>query len=215
MVQFKREGDFAMAKTTPVPEVNIDELRDAIRGEYREVAHTPDKGFHFHTGRALTAVVEYRDEWLEGIPEHAVESFAGTGNPFSMGLMQPGERVVDLGCGAGIDSLVAAKQVGEKGAVVGIDMTDEMLAKARDCAGELGWSQVEFRRGFLEEIPVEDGWADVVISNGVINLCPDKAGVFAEIHRVLKPGGRIQAGDILVARSVSESAKQKIDLWTG
>jgi len=204
-----------MAQTAPVPDVDLDQLRDAIRDEYREVAHSPNKGFHFHTGRTLTRVTEYRDEWLEDIPEHAVASFAGTGNPFSMGLLQPGERVVDLGCGAGIDSLIAAKQVGEKGAVVGIDMTDDMLEKARDCAGQLGWPQVEFRSGLLEQIPVEDGWADVVISNGVINLCPDKAGVFGEIRRVLKPGGRIQAGDILVAKSVSEEAKRKIDLWTG
>ena len=202
-------------RSTPVPDVDLDELRDAIRGEYREVAHQPGKGFHFHTGRKLAEVVEYRTDWLEGVPERAVESFAGTGNPFSMGLLKAGERVVDLGCGAGIDSFVAARQVGKSGSVIGVDMTDEMVEKARACAADGDWPQLEFRRGYLEQIPVEDGWADVVISNGVLNLCPDKGGVFGEILRVLKPRGRIQIGDILVDRPVSEGAKRKIDLWTG
>jgi len=159
--------------------------------------------------------VGYREDWLEGIPERAIECFAGTGNPFSMGELQAGERVVDLGSGAGIDSLIAAKQVGNFGSVIGIDMTEEMVEKARGCAAETGWPQVEFRQGYLEQLPVEDGWADVVISNGVVNLCPDKAGVFGEILRVLKPGGRMQIGDIMVAKPVSAEAKRKIDLWTG
>jgi len=197
-----------------VPDVNLDELREAIRDEYREVARSPGKGFHFHTGRKLAGIVEYREAWLDGVPEPAIESFAGTGNPFSMGEMKPGERVVDLGCGAGIDSFIAARQVGPRGAVLGVDMTEAMLDKARAAAGD-DWPQLGFRRGYLEQIPAEDGWADVVISNGVINLCPDKAGTFAEIHRVLRPGGRMQVGDILVARAVSEGARRKIDLWTG
>ena len=192
-----------------------EQLREAIRGEYREVAHSPQKGFHFHTGRRLAGVVEYRDEWLESVPESVLESFAGTGNPFSMGLLSSGERVVDLACGAGIDSFIAAAQVGTSGVVVGIDMTDEMLDKGRRAREVAGIDHLEFRRGYLENVPVEDAWADVVISNGSINLSPDKATVFDEIYRVLKPGGCIQIGDIMVHETVSDKAKADIDLWTG
>jgi SAM-dependent methyltransferase len=190
-------------------------LRQEIRNEYREVARDPDRGFHFHTGRTLARLVEYRDEWLEGVPEPVISRFAGTGNPFSARLLEPGERVVDLGCGAGIDSFIAARLVGAEGAVVGIDMTPEMLDTARAAKAETGIEQLEFRQGYLEQLPVEDEWADVVISNGVINLCPDKGATFREIHRVLKPGGRLQIADILVSRPVSNAAKQRIDLWTG
>lgn len=190
-------------------------LRDEIKKEYRAVAKDPDKGFHFHTGRRLARIVEYKDEWLDGIPESVVGSFAGTGNPFSIQLLQAGEKVVDLGCGAGIDSFIAANQVGASGAVVGIDMTEEMLDKARQARDEANLPQLRFELGYLEQLPLADGWADVVISNGVVNLCPNKAGAYAEIFRVLKPGGRIQIGDIMVHREVPESAKQKIDLWTG
>jgi ubiquinone/menaquinone biosynthesis C-methylase UbiE len=204
-----------MSEATPVPDVDLGELREAIQCEYREVARSPQKGFHFHTGRRLTEIVEYRDEWLEGIPASVVECFAGTGNPFSVASLQPGERVVDLGCGAGIDSFVAAKQVGPTGAVIGIDMTPEMLDKARRAREDTGLTQVEFREGYLEELPVEDGWADVVISNGVVNLCPDKMQAYGEILRVLKPGGRMQIADIMVDKPVSQEAKRKIDLWTG
>jgi SAM-dependent methyltransferase len=195
------------------PDRNV--LREEIRNEYREVARHPDRGFHFHTGRRLARIVEYADEWLEGIPESVISRFAGTGNPFSMGSLAPGELVVDLGCGAGIDSFIAARQVGSTGAVVGVDMTREMLDTAEAARDEAGIEQLEFRHGFLEQLPVDDGWADVVISNGVVNLCPDKEAAFREIHRVLKPGGRIQIADILVSRPVSDSAKQRIDLWTG
>jgi SAM-dependent methyltransferase len=190
-------------------------LRQEIRNEYREVARDPDRGFHFHTGRTLARLVEYRDEWLEGVPEPVISRFAGTGNPFSVRLLEPGERVVDLGCGAGIDSFIAARLVGAEGAVVGIDMTPEMLDTARAAKADTGIEQLDFRQGYLEQLPVEDGWADVVISNGVINLCPDKGATFREIHRVLKPGGRLQIADILVSRPVSNAAKQRIDLWTG
>jgi len=200
----------------PIPaDLDVGTLRHEIQKEYREVAAHPDKGFHFHTGRALAKIVHYREEWLAKVPEEVLASFAGTGNPFSMGEMKPGEKVVDLGCGAGIDSFIAASQVGPAGAVFGIDMTPEMLDKARNAAAQAKLSQLEFRQGYLEEVPLPDDWADVVISNGVVNLCPDKAGAFREIHRVLKPGGRIQIGDILVSKPVSESAKKKIDLWTG
>ncbi len=198
-----------------VVDVELETLRDAVRAEYDVVASDPDQGFHFHTGRTLTNIVGYRDEWLEGVPESAIESFAGTGNPFAMGALAIGERVVDIGSGGGIDSLIAAGMVGADGAVVGVDMTVSMLERARGAASEAGIGNVEFREAFMEELPVEDGWADVVISNGVLNLTPDKPGTLAEISRVLRPGGRLQIADILVTRPVSSEAKQRIDLWTG
>jgi SAM-dependent methyltransferase len=198
------------------PKLDLDTLRQAIQEEYTEVASHPEKGFHFHTGRPLARMLEYQDEWLEGIPESAIESFAGTGNPFSLGELRPGDRVVDVGCGAGIDSLVAAKKVGPEGRVIGVDMTPSMLEKARHAAEEARLENiVEFREGYAEALPVEDGWANVVISNGVLNLMPDKDAALEEMSRVLKPGGRLQIGDILVQKAVPEEAKRKIDLWTG
>jgi arsenite methyltransferase len=201
--------------TLEEPRLDVDVLRDAIQEEYAEVATDPEKGFHFHTGRPLARMLEYADEWLTGIPESSVASFAGTGNPFSLGELRPGERVVDVGCGAGIDSLIAAKKVAPEGRVIGVDMTPSMLEKARRAARETGLENVEFREGYAEALPVEDGWADVVISNGVLNLMPDKAAALEEMSRVLKPEGRLQIGDILVQKAVPESAKRKIDLWTG
>ena len=206
------ETTFPAAATV---DVDTDEVREAIKAEYSEVAASPDKGFHFHTGRTLAGIVGYEDEWLEGIPEKAIESFAGTGNPFAMGELQAGERVVDIGSGAGIDSLIAGKMVGGEGKVIGVDMTPEMLAKARGAAAQAGMSQVEFVDGFMEELPAADGWADVIISNGVFNLSPNKPAVLREMFRVLRPGGRLQLADIMVEKEVSAAAKQKIDLWTG
>jgi arsenite methyltransferase len=197
------------------PELDVDTLRRAIREEYAEVAANPERGFHFHTGRPLARMLEYADEWLEGLPESSIESFAGTGNPFSLGELRPGESVVDVGCGAGIDSLIAAKKVGPDGRVIGVDMTPSMLEKARQGAKEAGLKNVEFWEGYAEELPIVDGWADVVISNGVLNLMPDKSAALEEVSRVLKPNGRLQIGDILVQKVVPESAKRKIDLWTG
>lgn len=190
-------------------------LRKAIQDEYRDVAEHPDKGFHFHTGRRLTHLVGYRNEWLTGVSERAIESFAGTGNPFAMGELCEGEAVVDVGSGGGIDSLVAARMVGPTGRVVGVDMTPAMLKRARAAAAESGLENVEFREAYMEELPVPDGWADVVISNGVLNLTPDKQKTLGEMFRVLRPGGRLQIADILVSRAVPEGAKKKIDLWTG
>jgi len=143
-----------------------------------------------------------------------VESFAGVANPLSLRPLAKGERVVDVGSGAGFDSLVAAHLVGPGGQVIGIDMTEEMLAKSRSTARKLAQSNVEFREGLAERLPVEDGWADVVISNGVINLCPDKRAVFSEIYRVLRPGGRLQFADIANGKPVPESAMRIVDLWT-
>jgi len=195
--------------------LNVDFLRGEIQREYREVAVRPDKGFHFHTGRKLAGILDYEDSWLAAVPEDVLASLAGTGCPFRMGELRSGERVVDLGCGAGADSIIAASQVGPGGHVVGIDMTEEMLQKAHAAGEKAGWTQLEFRKGYLEDLPVADGWADVVISNGVVNLCPDKARAFREIFRVLRPGGRLQIADIMVHKPVSEKARQNVDLWTG
>lgn len=194
---------------------DLGELRTAIQEEYETVAREPHRGFHFHTGRPLARMLGYEEEWLEGIPESAIESFAGTGNPFSLGPIQSGERVLDIGCGAGIDSLIAAKMVGPGGEVIGVDMTSAMLEKARKSADEASFDQVEFRHGFGEELPVPDTWADVVISNGVLNLMPDKTAALEEMARILKPAGRLQIGDILVQKAVPQDAKSDISLWTG
>jgi SAM-dependent methyltransferase len=203
------------ATTTRRPDVDLDRLRKAIRDEYSEVALRPEQGFHFHTGRPLSHILGYRDEWLEELPEPALESFAGTGNPFSLGDLQPGERVVDVGSGAGLDSLIAARMVAPGGMVVGVDMTPAMLDKARRAARDSGLPNVEFRQGYMEDMPVEDGWADIVISNGVLNLAPDKPAALAEMARVLRPSGRLQIADILVQKAVPDIAKRNIDLWTG
>lgn len=202
-----------MSDKVATPDVDISYLRTAVQREYAEVAKNPNKGFHFHTGRTLAEILEYPASQLKDLPESVIESLAGTGNPFSLGEIRPGERVVDIGCGAGFDTFIAAGFVGPEGCVVGVDMTPAMLEKARAAAA--GFPQIEFKEGFAEELPVPDGWADVIISNGVINLCPDKNHVFAEMHRKLKPGGRIQIGDILVQKPVPEAAKLEIDLWTG
>jgi arsenite methyltransferase len=195
--------------------LNLESLRDAVREEYEAVALKPEQGFHFHTGRPLAQKLGYEETWLRGIPERSIESFAGTGNPFSMGVIQPGEHVVDVGSGAGIDSLIAAHMTGVDGQVIGVDMTPAMLQKARKSIAEAGLKQVEFREGFGEELPVPDEWADVVISNGVLNLMPDKSVVLREMHRALKPGGRLQIADIMVQKEVPESAKRNLELWTG
>ena len=190
-------------------------LRFAIQKEYEQVALEPERGFHFHTGRPLARLLGYPDAWLERIPECAIESFAGTGNPFSLGELKPGDRIVDVGSGAGIDSLIAARMVAPQGKVIGVDMTPAMLDKARQATEESGLLNVDFRMGYAERMPIEDGWADVIISNGVLNLMPDKQAALKEMARVLRPGGRIQIGDILVQKEVPEDARQQIDLWTG
>ena len=195
--------------------VDPDTLREQVRIKYREVATEPNRTFHFHTGRPLAARLGYDPAAVDALPDRAVESFAGVGNPFTLRRLQPGESVVDVGSGAGFDSFIAAGQVGATGRVTGVDMTAEMLTKSRATATELGYAQIEFRDGLAEAIPVEDGWADAVISNGVINLCADKQAVFAEIRRVLKPGGWLQFADIANGRPVPEGALRDIDLWTG
>jgi SAM-dependent methyltransferase len=195
--------------------LDVRQLRNAIQEEYTAVATHPQQGFHFHTGRPVARLLGYADEWLDGIPERSIASFAGTGNPFSMGTLDPGERVVDVGCGAGIDSLIASRMVGTDGKVIGVDMTPAMLEHARTSAHEAGSPNVEFRSGYAEALPVEDGWADVVISNGVLNLFPDKLAGLQEMARVLGPTGRIQIGDISVQKALGENSKRNIDLWKG
>jgi arsenite methyltransferase len=197
------------------PKIFLETLRSEVTQEYAKVAQYPQLGFHFHTGRRLARMLDYQEEWLEGFPEAAIESFAGTGNPFNMGLLNPGERVVDAGCGAGLDSLIASIMVGSEGEIIGVDMTAEMIEKARKNAHAIGARNAFFMEGLIEELPVPDGWADIVISNGAINLAPDKPAVFRELNRVLKPGGRLQVADILVEKPIPDSAKRNIDLWAG
>lgn len=195
--------------------LNLNDLRNAIRDEYFTVACKPNRGFHFHTGRKLTRILGYADEWLEDIPELSIESFAGTGNPFSIQRITPGENVVDVGSGSGMDSLIAAKKTAPGGQVIGVDMTRVMVDKATVSADRVGFDNVVFRLGFAEDLPIEDEWADVVISNGVLNLTPDKSATLREMERVLKPGGRLQIGDIVVQKPVPLKSKQKPKLWTG
>lgn len=195
--------------------VELEALREAIRVEYSAVAIDPAAGYHFHAGRGLTTTLGYKDEWLEGIPEESIAALVGTGNPFALGAINPGENVVDMGCGGGIDSLIAAKMVGPTGVVIGVDMTPEMLDRARAAAAKSGLTNVEFIDGVAEALPAPDGWADVVISNGVLNLLPDKVAGLQDMFRVLKPTGRLQIADIMVSRAVPDAAKLDLDLWTG
>ena len=200
--------------TTPVPPIDVDLLRSEIRKTYAAVSQESERDFIFPTGRAWAQDLGYPDE-LANVPDSAVESFAGIANPWKLGRLEPGERVLDVGSGAGTDSLVAAQMVGPTGSVTGIDMTPEMLAKSRAAAAQMGLGNVTFIEADAERLPFDDASFDVVISNGVIDLIPDKDAVFSEIFRVLVPGGRIQVADITIQRPVSEEGKRNIDLWTG
>lgn len=166
-------------------------------------------------GGPLARRLGYAEDIVGPMPEAVVESFAGVGNPFSLGPIHPGETVVDVGCGSGFDVFIVSKKAGPQGRAIGVDMTPEMVEKARHNAISLGLTNVEFRLGYAEDIPLPDASADVVISNGVINLCPDKDAVFREIYRVMKPGARLMLADIIVHKEVPDSAKRNIDLWTG
>jgi SAM-dependent methyltransferase len=204
-----------MSHDAPVAHIDREELRSRISEKYTEVAQTPGQGFHFHTGRPLAAMLGYEAGEIEALPESTVASFAGTGNPFSMGRLQEGEAVLDMGCGAGFDTLLAAGQVGPTGSVIAVDMTEAMLEKTRAGAAALGFSNVTVKHGLAEQLPVEDASIDVVISNGVINLCPDKMAVLDEVFRVLRPGGRFQIGDVVVHKAIPQDARDDIDLWAG
>lgn len=196
-------------------DIDVDLLKREIKKTYASLSQEPEKDFVFPTGRAWAADLGYPPDLLARVPEAAAESFAGVANPFSLGPLEAGERVADLGCGAGTDSLVAAQMVGPKGHVTGLDMTPQMLDKARAGANDLGATNVDFLEGEIERLPLADESVDVVISNGVIDLVPDKDAVFAEIFRVLRPGGRMQVADVTIQNPVSEEGRRDIDLWTG
>jgi arsenite methyltransferase len=195
-------------------EIDVQLLKSEIKKTYASVSEEPSRDFIFPTGRAWAEDLRYPAE-LAGVPDAAVESFAGVANPWELGRLAPGERVLDLGSGAGTDSLIAAQMVGEQGHVTGIDMTPEMLVKARAAAAEMGAGNVEFVESEAERLPFPDQSFDVVISNGVIDLIPDKDAVFAELYRVLAPGGRLQIADVTIQNPVSEEGRRNIDLWTG
>lgn len=186
-----------------------------VQKKYRDVAEKPHGQFHFHTGRQHAIRLGYDRAILDQLPEEACEAFAGMANPFHWETPKPGARVVDLGSGGGMDSFFAALCVGKEGRVIGVDMTPEMLDRSRHLAGKYGFDNVEFREGYIERSPVADCWADVVISDGVVNLCPDKLGVCREVARILRPGGRMMIADMCIEKPIPESALRDIDLWTG
>jgi arsenite methyltransferase len=199
---------------TEVP-VDVEVLREEIRKTYSDVSTEPEQDFIFPTGRAWAEELRYPEPELSRIPDGSVESFAGVANHWLLGRIEPGSVVLDLGCGAGTDLLVAAQMTGPTGRVIGIDMTVAMLDRARASAAEMGLTNVELHAGLIEALPTEDASVDVVISNGVIDLVPDKDAVFDEIDRVLRPGGRLQFADVVIHHEVSEDARKRIDLWTG
>ena len=199
---------------TGVP-VDVEVLRDEIRKTYTDVSTTPEQDFIFPTGRSWARELGYPEPELSRIPDATVESFAGVANHWQLGRIEPGSTVLDLGCGAGTDLLIAAQMTGSGGRVIGIDMTASMLDRARASAAEMGLTNVELHEALIESLPVDDASVDVVISNGVIDLVPDKEAVFGEIDRVLRPGGRLQLADVIIHREVSEDARKRIDLWTG
>jgi SAM-dependent methyltransferase len=195
--------------------LDVDQLKAEISKTYTAVSREPEREFIFPTGRPWAEDLDYPADLLARVPDTACESFAGVANPFSLGALSPGEHVLDLGSGAGMDSLVAAQMVGAEGSVTGIDMTPAMLERARRATDELGATNVRFVHGEAESLPFESASIDVVISNGVIDLIPDKDAVFAELYRVLRPGGRMQLADVTIQRPVSEEGRRNIDLWTG
>lgn len=199
--------------STDVQTLDTGDLERRVKEMYREVAEEPFKEFHFETGRTLAERLGYPPGELDAIPREAADSFAGVGYYFDLARIQPGETVVDLGSGSGMDSFIAARQVGESGRVVGIDMTEAQLAKARRLAAERGFANVEFVEAHIEELPLEDGSTDVVISNGVVNLAPDKSKVFAEAARVLRPGGRLALADIVTSTQLPTSVTCDASLW--
>ena len=195
--------------------VDTEVLRAAIRDTYTDVSTDQGQEFIFPTGRSWARELGYPEPELTRVPEATVASFAGVANHWQLGRIDPGATVLDLGCGAGTDLLIAAQMAGSTGRVIGVDMTSAMLDRARDSAAEIGLANVELHESLIESLPLPDASVDVVISNGVIDLVPDKDAVFAEIDRVLRPGGRLQVADVVIHQEVSEDARDRIDLWTG
>jgi len=199
---------------TDIP-VDVDVLREEIRKTYTDVSTDQEQDFIFPTGRAWARELGYPESELARVPDATVESFAGVANHWPLGRIDPGAVVLDLGCGAGTDLLIAAQMAGPSGRAIGVDMTGAMLGRARSSAAEMGLANVELHESLIETLPLADASVDVVISNGVIDLVPDKDAVFDEIDRVLRPGGRLQLADVVIHHEVSEDARKNIDLWTG
>ena len=195
--------------------IDVEVLRHEIQQTYTAVSTEQEREFVFPTGRAWAEELDYPQPELTRVPDATVESFAGVANPFSLGRIEADATVLDLGCGAGTDLLIAAQMVGPGGKAVGVDMTRSMLERAERSAVEMGLGNVELHGALIEELPLEDASVDAVISNGVIDLVPDKDAVLAEIDRVLRPGGRLQIADVVIHTEVSEDARKRIDLWTG
>lgn len=200
---------------TTAPPIDPDELQTQVREKYRELASDPTAQYHFFTGRRAADHIGYPATTLDELPPSVVEAFAGVADPFHWGIPDPGETVVDVGSGGGLDSVLAARAVGPEGGVIGVDMTPDMLERSRRSAAAMGLDNLEFREGQAEKLPVPDESVDLVISNGVLNLVPDKLRAYQEIHRVLKPGGRFQVADIVVDKPIPEGTQRNIDLWTG
>jgi SAM-dependent methyltransferase len=196
-------------------DVDVDLLRHEIRRTYTDVSTDQEQDYVFPTGRAWAQALGYPEPELSRVPDATVESYAGVANHWRLGDVDPGSVVLDLGCGAGTDLLIAAQKAGPGGRAIGVDMTPAMLERATASAEAMGLANVELHESLIETLPLEDGSVDVVISNGVIDLVPDKDAVFAEIDRVLRPGGRLQLADVVIHTAVSEDARERIDLWTG
>jgi len=199
---------------TNIP-IDVEVLREEIRKTYTEVSNEQDREFIFPTGRAWAWELDYPEPELSRVPDATLESFAGVANHWTLGRIDPGSVVLDLGCGAGTDLLIAAQMTGPTGRVIGVDMTSSMLSRARASAQEMGLEGLDLHESLIEALPLEDASVDVVISNGVIDLVPNKDAVFDEIDRVLRPGGRLQIADVVIHHEVSEDARKRIDLWTG
>jgi arsenite methyltransferase len=195
--------------------VDVDVLRSEIRRTYTDVSDDQQRDFIFPTGRAWARELGYPEPELAHVPDATVESFAGVANHWTLGRIEAGAAVLDLGCGAGTDLLIAAQMAGAGGRAIGVDMTSAMLERAQSSARAMGLANVELHEALIESLPLEDASVDVVISNGVVDLVPDKDAVFDEIDRVLRPGGRLQIADVVIHREVSEDARARIDLWTG
>lgn len=190
------------------------ELVEAVRGRFAKVARSPNEETKFPVGPASAKKLGYDPDEIDCLPASATDSFCGVGNPLGLGDIRPGQTVLDLGSGAGLDSLLAARRVGPTGRVIGVDLCEEMVAKARQNAERLGLNNAEFVNAQIEDLPLPDGSVDVVISNGVFNLCPDKPRVLAEAFRVLRPGGRLQMADILLEEGVTPEEVARMGCWS-